>query len=71
MSKFLKAHIEDLVEKDAIEKSDAAREAFLAELDLDSKKGAGSGNDSFKQMKDKMKDKKKSKDLKRHNYIKV
>lgn len=67
---MLKAHIEDLAEKDAIEKSDAAREAFLAELELDSKKGAGNGNDSFKQM-NKMKDKKKSKDFKRHKYIKV
>ncbi|CAO2818650.1 unnamed protein product, partial [Amaranthus hypochondriacus] len=44
---FMRAHIEDLAEKDAIEKSDAAREAFLAELELDSKKGTGNGNDSF------------------------
>ncbi|KAF2316004.1 hypothetical protein GH714_040799 [Hevea brasiliensis] len=32
------ARLEDLAEKDATEKSDAAREAFLAELALDSKK---------------------------------
>lgn len=37
---YLRAHIENLAEKDATEKSDAAREAFLAELAQDSKKGA-------------------------------
>ncbi|KAI3739163.1 hypothetical protein L2E82_29560 [Cichorium intybus] len=34
------AQIENLAEKDATEKSDAAREASLAELAQDSKKGA-------------------------------
>lgn len=68
---LLKAHLEDLAEKDATEKSDAAREAFLAELALDSKKGTGSGNDNSKQMQDKMKDKKKSKDSRRNKDLKV
>ncbi|XP_076954029.1 uncharacterized protein LOC143628280 [Bidens hawaiensis] len=35
---YLRALIENLAEKDATKKSDAAREAFLAELALDSKK---------------------------------
>lgn len=63
--------MEDLAEKDATVKSDAAREAFLAELALDSKKGAGNGNDNSKSMQDKMKDKKKNKDFRRHKDIKV
>ncbi|CAO2826742.1 unnamed protein product [Amaranthus hypochondriacus] len=68
---FMRAHLEDLAEKDATVKSDAAREAFLAELALDSKKGAGNGNDNSKSMQDKMKDKKKNKDFRRHKDIKA
>ncbi|GJZ73351.1 ubiquitin carboxyl-terminal hydrolase-related protein isoform 1 [Tanacetum coccineum] len=56
---YLRAHIENLAEKDATEKSDAAREAFLAELALDSKKGTG---DISKHSNDKLKDKRKSKE---------
>ncbi|GFZ17062.1 ubiquitin carboxyl-terminal hydrolase-related protein [Actinidia rufa] len=37
------ARLEDLAEKYATEKSDAAREAFLAELALDTRKGSGGG----------------------------
>ncbi|KAJ6418361.1 hypothetical protein OIU84_001687 [Salix udensis] len=36
---YMRAHLDDLAEKNATEKSNAAREAFLAELALDSKKG--------------------------------
>lgn len=62
---FLRAHLEDLAEKDATEKSDAAREAFLAELALDSRKSSGNGNDNLKNMQEKVKDKKRNKDFKR------
>ncbi|KAM7272212.1 hypothetical protein ACFE04_026875 [Oxalis oulophora] len=53
---FMRSHLEDLAEKDATEKSDAAREAFLAELALDSKK-------------EKTKDKKKNKEHKKKPSI--
>lgn len=68
---FMRAHLEDLAEKDATEKSDAAREAFLAELARDSKKSTGNVNDNSKQMQDKMKDKKKNKDSRRNKETKV
>ncbi|XP_071902463.1 uncharacterized protein [Coffea arabica] len=60
---YMRAHLEDLAEKDATEKSDAAREAFLAELALDSKKGSSGGSDNARHMHEKTKDKKKSKDF--------
>lgn len=53
--------MEDLAEKDATEKSDAAREAFLAELARDSKK-CGAGVDSLKHVHERTKDRKKSKE---------
>ncbi|KAI4343823.1 hypothetical protein L6164_011129 [Bauhinia variegata] len=56
---YLRAHLEDLAEKDAREKSDAAREAFLAELALDSKKVVKGGIDPRHLEK---KDKKKNKE---------
>ncbi|PIN12015.1 Ubiquitinyl hydrolase 1 [Handroanthus impetiginosus] len=59
---FLRARVEDLAEKDAREKSDAAREAFLAELALDSKKGIGAGLDNSKHVHERTKDKRKSKE---------
>ncbi|KAI3894288.1 hypothetical protein MKX03_001835 [Papaver bracteatum] len=58
---FLRAHLEELVAKDAKEKSDAAREALLAELELEAKKGIHKGGDS-KHNQGKMKDKKKIRD---------
>ncbi|CAI0549437.1 unnamed protein product [Linum tenue] len=61
---YLRAHLEDLAEKDATEKSDAAREAFLAELALDSKKAARGGSDTSRNPHEK-KDRKKSKELKK------
>ncbi|KAL9243205.1 hypothetical protein vseg_017120 [Gypsophila vaccaria] len=68
---FIRAHLEDLAEKDATEKSDAAREAFLAELALDSKKRTGSGNDTGKTTQEKMKDRKRNKDLRRNKDSKL
>ncbi|XP_020577341.1 uncharacterized protein LOC110022634 isoform X2 [Phalaenopsis equestris] len=58
---FLRLHLESLVDKAATEKSDAAREAFLAELELDKKKNINKEVDS-RQVHEKAKDKKKSKD---------
>ncbi|XP_050376069.1 uncharacterized protein LOC126793558 isoform X2 [Argentina anserina] len=62
---YLRAHLEDLAEKDATEKSDAAREAFLAELALDSKKGVKGGNDNLRHTQEKSKDKKKNKEYRK------
>ncbi|KAK1373319.1 Inactive ubiquitin carboxyl-terminal hydrolase 54 [Heracleum sosnowskyi] len=71
LKSFIRAHLEDLAEKYATEKSDAAREAFLAELALDSKKGIVKGNDSSRNAHDKSKDKKRSKDLRKTKDVKV
>ncbi|GLT46395.1 hypothetical protein SLA2020_201490 [Shorea laevis] len=62
---YLRAHLEDLAEKDATEKSDAAREAFLAELALDSKKGVRGGNDNSKHAPEKSKERKKNKEYRK------
>ena len=58
------------MDKDARERSDAAREAFLAELALDAKKNANKGGDT-KQSHEKSKDKKKFKDFRRSKELKV
>ena len=63
--------MEDLAEKDATEKSDAAREAFLAELALDSKKDVRGGNDNSRHTQEKTKDKKKNKDYRKAKDSKV
>ncbi|XP_050220988.1 uncharacterized protein LOC126671275 [Mercurialis annua] len=68
---YMRAQLEDLAEKDATEKSDAAREAFLAELALDSKKGARGGNDGSKNTQEKSKDKKKNKDYRKTKDLKA
>lgn len=68
---FWQAHLEDLVDKDAMEKSDAAREAFLAELALDDKKNINRGVDHSKQTQEKSKDKKRSKDYRKAKDLKV
>ncbi|XP_059443773.1 uncharacterized protein LOC132175749 isoform X2 [Corylus avellana] len=62
---YLRTHLEDLAEKDATEKSDAAREAFLAELALDSKKGGRGGSDTSRHTQEKTKDKKKNKEYRK------
>ncbi|CAM8978231.1 unnamed protein product [Rhodiola kirilowii] len=64
---FLQAHLEGLAEKDATEKSDAVREALLAELALDSKKGISGSDTRVNQTKDK----KKGKEYRRVKDIKV
>ncbi|CAN6285585.1 unnamed protein product [Urochloa humidicola] len=69
MKSFLQSHLEELVDKDARERSDAAREAFLAELALDAKKNASKGGD-MKQYQEKSKDKKKAKDSRRSKDLK-
>jgi hypothetical protein len=56
------------VDKDARERSDAAREAFLAELALDAKKNASKAGD-LKQYHDKPKEKKKLKDSRRSKVV--
>jgi len=65
------AHLEDLAKKKATEKSDAAREAFLAELALDSKKGIAGRSDSLTHPHEKMKDKKKNKKNRKTKDLKV
>ncbi|KAI3873011.1 hypothetical protein MKX03_024708 [Papaver bracteatum] len=67
---FMRAHLEELVAKDAEEKSDAAREALLAELVLEPKKGIQKGGDS-KHNQEKMKDKKKKRDHKKSKSLKM
>ncbi|KAJ1298649.1 hypothetical protein BS78_01G469700 [Paspalum vaginatum] len=69
MRSFLQHRLEELVDKDARERSDAAREAFLAELALDAKKNASKGGDT-KQSHEKSKDKKKFKDSRRSKELK-
>ncbi|MBA0552115.1 hypothetical protein Golob_022954 [Gossypium lobatum] len=68
---YLRVHLEDLAEKDATEKSDAAREAFLAELARDTKKGIRGGNDNSRHSQDKSKDKKKNKEFRKSKDSKV
>ncbi|XP_071701790.1 uncharacterized protein [Rutidosis leptorrhynchoides] len=65
---YLRALLENLAEKDATEKSDKAREAFLAELALDAKKGIG---DTQKHHNDKLKDKRKNKDHRKTKDLKA
>ncbi|KAM0849878.1 hypothetical protein ACQ4PT_053486 [Festuca glaucescens] len=69
LKSFLRSRLEELVDKEATERSDAARDAFLAELALDAEKNANQGGDkklSHEKPKDKrkMKDSRRSKDLK-------
>ncbi|KAF8087042.1 hypothetical protein N665_0601s0008 [Sinapis alba] len=62
---YMRARLEALAEKYATEKADAASEAFLVELALDSKKEARGKNDNSKHTQEKSKDKKKNKDTKK------
>ncbi|KAJ0982811.1 hypothetical protein J5N97_011066 [Dioscorea zingiberensis] len=68
---FLRFILETLVEKDAKERSDAASQAFLAELEHDAKRNATRGGDHSKQSQDKAKDKKKNKDNRKVKDLKV
>lgn len=67
----MQAHLEDLAEKDVTKKSDAAREAFLAELERDSKKDSKGGSDNLKHAREKSKEKKKSKEFRKAKDSKV
>uniref|UniRef100_A0A0E0CVN5 USP domain-containing protein n=1 Tax=Oryza meridionalis TaxID=40149 RepID=A0A0E0CVN5_9ORYZ len=69
LKSFLRTHLEELVDKDARERSDAASEAFLAELALDAKRNANKVSDT-KQSNDKSKDKKKVKDSRKSKDLK-
>ncbi|CAH2064958.1 unnamed protein product [Thlaspi arvense] len=68
---YMRAHLEALAEKDATEKSDAASEALLVELALDSKKEARGRNDNSKHTQEKSKDKKRIKDTKKLKDLKA
>jgi len=63
--------LEDLAEKDATEKSDAAREAFLAELALDSKKVSKGGGVTSRHAQDRTKDRKRHKEFRKTKATKV
>ncbi|XP_059303889.1 uncharacterized protein LOC132055894 [Lycium ferocissimum] len=65
LKSYLRAYLEDLAEKDATEKSDAAREALLAELALGSKNSSGGGSGYSKHTQEKIKDKKKNKEYRK------
>ncbi|XP_010503407.1 PREDICTED: uncharacterized protein LOC104780601 isoform X2 [Camelina sativa] len=71
MKSYMRAHLEALAEKDATEKSDAAREALLVELALDSTKETRGRNDNSKHMLEKSKDKKKIKDTRKLKDLKA
>lgn len=62
---FLKAQLEDAAEKDALQKSDAARDAFLAELSRNEKSASERLPDSGRHSKEKAKEKKKNKEHRR------
>ncbi|KAI5055394.1 hypothetical protein GOP47_0028915 [Adiantum capillus-veneris] len=62
---FLKAQLEDAAEKDALQKSDAARDAFLAELSRNEKSASERLFDPGRHSKEKTKDKKKNKEHKK------
>ncbi len=67
----LQSHLEGEAEKDAMQKSDAAREAFLAELAKDKKSPTTKEAELLKQSRDKPKDKKRLKDQKKPKDVKV
>lgn len=67
----MQSRLEDAAEKDATEKSDAVREAFLAELARDAKRNDDKGLDQLKHPQEKSKDKKKNKDHRRTKDVKV
>ncbi|KAK3440086.1 hypothetical protein EUGRSUZ_B00398 [Eucalyptus grandis] len=68
---YMKTHLEDLAEKDATEKSDAAREAFLAELALDSKKVSKGGGLTSRHAQDRTKDRKRHKEFRKTKATKA
>lgn len=69
-SLFLQVCLEDLAKKDATKKSDAAREAFLAELARDSRKG-GAVIDGSKHVHERTRERKKSRENPKNKDQKV
>uniref|UniRef100_A0A2N9EWY8 C2H2-type domain-containing protein n=1 Tax=Fagus sylvatica TaxID=28930 RepID=A0A2N9EWY8_FAGSY len=70
LKSFMQAQLEDMVDKDAAEKSNAALEALLSELALNDKNIKKGGNDARKGQ-GKLKDKKKKKNHKKAKEFKV
>ncbi|KAJ7551918.1 hypothetical protein O6H91_06G034700 [Diphasiastrum complanatum] len=68
---FLKARLEVEAEKDALQKSDAAREAFLEELAKDKKIAGNKVPEVGKHSKDKAKEKKRPKESRKGKDIKA
>lgn len=68
---ILQSRVEEEADKDAMQKSDAAQEAFLAELAKDRKSPGSKDIESSKQTRDKTKEKKKVKDHKKLKDLKV
>ncbi|CAI9787269.1 unnamed protein product [Fraxinus pennsylvanica] len=68
---YLRTHLEDLAEKEATKKSNAAGEALLAELALDSEQGFGGGCNNSRHMHERIMDKKNSKKNRRNKYLKA
>uniref|UniRef100_A0A7N2LNX6 DUF629 domain-containing protein n=1 Tax=Quercus lobata TaxID=97700 RepID=A0A7N2LNX6_QUELO len=71
LKSFMRARLEDLAYKDAEEKSKAATEALLSELDLSDKKGPDKGGGRARQRQGKSKDKKKKKDHRKAEELKA
>lgn len=68
---MLQSRLEGEADKDALQKSDAAGEAILAELAQDKKSPKGKELEILKQAREKSKDKKKVKDQKKSKDMKV
>lgn len=68
---ILQSRLEGEAEKDAMQKSDAAQEAFLAELAKDQKRLGSKEVENLKQARGKTKDKRKAKDQKKVKDVKV
>ncbi|KAK4782337.1 hypothetical protein SAY86_016439 [Trapa natans] len=68
---YMRKNLEDLSEKDAAEKSDAAREALFPELSLDSRKVVRDGNDNLKHGSNKKKGRKRHRKQQITNNSKV
>lgn len=68
---ILQSRLEGEAEKDAMQKSDAAREAFLAELAKDKKSSGSKELENVKQARGKAKEKRKPKDQKKSKDVKV
>ncbi|KAG0594892.1 hypothetical protein M758_UG119900 [Ceratodon purpureus] len=67
---LLQSRLEGEAEKDAMQKSDAAQEAFLAELAKDQKSSGSKESENLKQAREKSKEKKKTKEQKKFKDVK-